>query len=216
MSSVKYDLSLLDWDTRFSLWQVKMRAVLSQTDLDDALDGFGKKYVKTWTDGKRHKDCKALSHIHLHLSNNILQEVLAEKTAAALWLNMESICMSKDLTIKMHMKIKLFMHKLQEGGSVLSHVSSFKKIVADLQSMEVSYDDENLGLLFLYSLFTSFTNFQDTILYNHDELTLYEVCEALAQKEKVNQMVHSEESTSNGEALAVRGREEQRNPMSGN
>jgi hypothetical protein len=43
MSSVKYNLPLLDWDTRFSLWQVKMRAVMSQTDLDDALDGFGKK-----------------------------------------------------------------------------------------------------------------------------------------------------------------------------
>jgi hypothetical protein len=42
MSSVKYDLPLLDWDTRFSLWQVKMRAMLSQTNLDDALDGFGK------------------------------------------------------------------------------------------------------------------------------------------------------------------------------
>jgi hypothetical protein len=47
MSSVKYDLPLLDWDTRFLLWQVKMRPVLSQTDPDDALDGFGKKDVKT-------------------------------------------------------------------------------------------------------------------------------------------------------------------------
>jgi hypothetical protein len=72
MSSVKYDLPLLDWDTRFSLWQVKMRVVLSQIDLDDALDGFGKKDVKTWTDEERRKDRKALSHIHLHLSNNIL------------------------------------------------------------------------------------------------------------------------------------------------
>jgi hypothetical protein len=45
MSSVKYDLPLLDWDTRFSLWQVKMRTVLSQTNLDDALDGFRKKDV---------------------------------------------------------------------------------------------------------------------------------------------------------------------------
>jgi hypothetical protein len=84
MSSVKYDLSLLDWDTRFLLWQVKMRVVLSQTDLDDALDGFGKKDVKTWTDEEKRKDHKALSHIYLHLSNNILQEVLAEKTPAAL------------------------------------------------------------------------------------------------------------------------------------
>jgi hypothetical protein len=84
ISSVKYDLPLLDRDTRFLLWQVKIRAVLSQTDLDDALDDFGKNNVKTWTDEERCKDHKTLSHIHLHLSNNILQEVLAEKTVAAL------------------------------------------------------------------------------------------------------------------------------------
>jgi hypothetical protein len=159
MSSVKYDLPLLHWDTRFSLWQVKMRTVLSQINLDDALDGFGKKDVKTWTDEERCKDRKALSHIHLHLSNNILQEVLAEKTAVALWLKLESICMSKDLTSKMHMKMKLFTHKLQEVGSVLSHVSSFKEIIVDLQSMEVSYDDEDLCLLLLCSLPSSFANF---------------------------------------------------------
>jgi hypothetical protein len=67
--------------------------------------------------------------------------------------------MSKDLTNKMHMKMKLFTHKLQEGGSVLSQVSSFKEIIADLQSMEVSYDDEDLGLLLLCSLPSSFANF---------------------------------------------------------
>ena len=43
MTSLKYDIPLLDQDTRFSLWQVKMRAVLAHTDLDDALDGFNKK-----------------------------------------------------------------------------------------------------------------------------------------------------------------------------
>jgi hypothetical protein len=72
MSSVKYDLSLLDWNTRFSLWHVKMRAVLSQTDLDDVLDGFEKKHVKTWTNEEKRKNHKTLSHIHLHMSNNIL------------------------------------------------------------------------------------------------------------------------------------------------
>jgi hypothetical protein len=53
-----------------------MRAVLAQADLDDVLDKFGNKDSKTWSDDERKKDCKALSHIHLHLSNNILQEVL--------------------------------------------------------------------------------------------------------------------------------------------
>ncbi|WVZ97415.1 hypothetical protein U9M48_042955 [Paspalum notatum var. saurae] len=40
MASLKYDLPLLDRETRFSLWQVKMRAVLAHTDLDDALERF--------------------------------------------------------------------------------------------------------------------------------------------------------------------------------
>ena len=37
MASMKYDLPMLDYKTRFSLWQVKMRAILAQTnDLDEA------------------------------------------------------------------------------------------------------------------------------------------------------------------------------------
>jgi hypothetical protein len=68
MATMKYDIPLLDRDTRFALWQVKMRVVLAQADLDYALDKF-------WSDDEKKKDHKVLSHIHLHLSNNILQEV---------------------------------------------------------------------------------------------------------------------------------------------
>ncbi|WVZ86727.1 hypothetical protein U9M48_033466 [Paspalum notatum var. saurae] len=100
MASIKYDIPLLDYDTRFSLWQVKMRAVLSQADLDDALDKFGNKDSKSWSDEERRRDRKA---------------------------------------------------------------------------------------------------FRDT-------LTLNDVCEALQAKEKMKQMVSSDGSASNGEALAARGR----------
>ena len=105
MASTKYDLPPLDRTTRFALWQVKMRAMLIQTEMDDALDKF--EDSKSWTDKEKRKDCKAWSQIQLHLSNDILQDCLQEKTAAALWLKLESICMSKDLTSKMHMKMKL-------------------------------------------------------------------------------------------------------------
>lgn len=67
MATLKYDLPLLDRDTRFSLWQVKMRVVLAQMDLDDALEGFEKQPI-TWTADEKRKDRKALSQIHLHLS----------------------------------------------------------------------------------------------------------------------------------------------------
>jgi hypothetical protein len=208
---MKYDLPMLDYKTRFSLWQVKMRAVLAQSqDLDEALDCFGKKKTDAWTAEEKRKDRKALSLIQLHLSNDILQEVLQEKSAAELWLKLESICMSKDLTSKMHMKMKLFSHKLQEGGSVLNHISVFKEIVADLVSMEVQFDDEDLGLLLLCSLPSSYANFCDTILLSRDELTLSEVYEALHSREKMKDMVQSDRSSSKGEALYVRGRTEQK------
>ena len=65
------------YKTRFSLWQVKMRAVLAQSqDLDDALEGFEKKKKDEWTAEEKRRDRKALSLIQLHLSNDILQEVL--------------------------------------------------------------------------------------------------------------------------------------------
>jgi hypothetical protein len=43
LTIMKYNLPLLDFDTRFLLWQVKMRAVLVHHDLNDALEGFGKR-----------------------------------------------------------------------------------------------------------------------------------------------------------------------------
>jgi hypothetical protein len=48
---------------------------------------------------------------------------------------------------------------LQEGGSALEHLATFKEIVADLKYMEVEYGDEDLGLILLCSLPTSFVKF---------------------------------------------------------
>ncbi len=137
MASLKYDLSLLDRDIRFSLWQVKMQAVLAQQDLDDALSGFDKT-TQDWSGDEKKRGRKALSYIHLHLSNNILQAVLKDETAAGLWLKLEQICMTKDLTSNMYLKQKLFLHKLQDDESVMDHLSTFKEIIAELESMEVS------------------------------------------------------------------------------
>jgi hypothetical protein len=138
-----------------------------------------------------------------------LQEVLQEKSAAALWLKLESICMSKDLTSRLQVKMKLLSHKLHEGAPVMNHLSIFREIVSDLVSMEVNYEDEDLALLLLVSLPSSFINFGDTICISHDTLTLAEVYEALQQREKMKYMVQ-EEGSSKAEALQVCRRTEQR------
>jgi hypothetical protein len=58
---VKYDLLPLDRGAWFTLWQVKMLAILTQDEVDDALHKFGKKYSKAWTHVENKKHHKALT-----------------------------------------------------------------------------------------------------------------------------------------------------------
>ncbi|KAG8501650.1 hypothetical protein CXB51_004779 [Gossypium anomalum] len=127
-----------------------MQAVLAQMDLEDALLGIDKMPSTLTDEEKKRKDQKALTQLHLHLSNEILQDVMKEKTAAALWKRLEQICMSKTLTSKLHMKQRLYAHRLEE------------------------YDKEDLGLILLCSLPPSYSTFRDTILYSRESLTVDE------------------------------------------
>ena len=46
-----------------------MRVVFAQMDLNDVLLGFDKMSSSLTKEEKKHKDRKAISHIHLHLLN---------------------------------------------------------------------------------------------------------------------------------------------------
>ena len=98
---MKFKIPLLDRSTRFSLWQVKMCTVLTQMDVDEALLGLDKMPSSLMKEEKERKDRKALSQIHLHLSNQIIQDILKEKTVDALWLKLEELCMMTSLTSKL-------------------------------------------------------------------------------------------------------------------
>ncbi|KAG8492401.1 hypothetical protein CXB51_009724 [Gossypium anomalum] len=121
-----------------------MQAVLVQMDLEDALLGIDKMSSTLTDEEKKRKDRKALTQLHLHLSNEILQDVMKEKIAAALWKRLEQLCMSKNLTSKLHMKQRLYAHRLEEGASVHEHLTVFKEIISNLEAMEprVSHIDE--------------------------------------------------------------------------
>ncbi|KAG8478549.1 hypothetical protein CXB51_028301 [Gossypium anomalum] len=207
MASLKYEIPLLDRNTRFALWQIKMQAVLAQMDLEDALLGIDKMPSTLTDEEKKRKDRKALTQLHLHLSNEILQDVMKKKTAAALWKRLEQICMSKTLTSKLHMKQRLYAHRLEEGASVHEHLTVFKEILSNLEAMEVQYDKEDLGLILLCSLPPSYSTFRDTILYSRESLTVDEVYDSLTSYDKMKHLVVKPDSQ--GEGLIVRGRQDQ-------
>ena len=64
---------------------------------------------------------------------------------------------------------------MAEGTSLEDHLTTFKEIVADLETLEVKYEEEDQRLMLLCSLPNSDVTFRDTILYSRDTLTLNEV-----------------------------------------
>ena len=97
--------------------------------------------------------------------------------------------MMKSLMSNLHLKQRLYAHSMAEGTSLEEHLATFKEIVADLETLEVKYEEEDLGLMLLCSLPNSHATFKDTILYSCDTLTLNEVYEALFSKEKMKQLI---------------------------
>ena len=65
-----------------------------------------------------------------------------------------------------------------EGAFLENHLTTFRKIIFDLETVEVKYDEEDLGLILLCSLLSSYTNFKDIILYiltlTLDEVYVYD------------------------------------------
>ncbi|KAG8497012.1 hypothetical protein CXB51_008232 [Gossypium anomalum] len=113
-----------------------MQVVPAQMDIEEALPGVDKMSSTLTEEEKKRKDRKALTQLHLYLSNKILQVVMKEKTAARLWKRLEQIFMSKTLTSKLHIKQRLYAHRLEEGTSVHEHLTVFKEILSNLKAME--------------------------------------------------------------------------------
>ena len=113
----------------------------------------------SWTPKeKQRRDRKALSQTHLLLSNQILQDILKKKIVITLWLKLEQLCMTKNLTSKLHLKQRMYSHHITKYTSLEDHLTIFKEIVSDLETMEVKYNEENLGLILLCSLPSSLVN----------------------------------------------------------
>lgn len=134
---------------------------------------------------KQQKESNASFQIHLHLSNSIFWDVLNERIVAALWLKLEWLCIMKSLNGKLHLKWGLYSYHVIEDTFIDDHLTIFREIVFDMETVEVKYDIENLWLILLCSLPYSYTTFIYTILHSHDILTLNEIYDALFSMEQL-------------------------------
>ena len=147
----------------FSLWQIKIRALLKQQGLWALL---AKKDPSTNTAKMASLEEKAHATIMLCLVDDIITEIVDQDTAAGLWLKLESLYMTKSLTNKLLLKQRLFSLRMQEGMSLIDHLDQLNTLLLDLRNIEVKIEDEDAALILLVSLPPSYENFVQSFVGN--------------------------------------------------
>nr|GEW73531.1 retrovirus-related Pol polyprotein from transposon TNT 1-94 [Tanacetum cinerariifolium] len=176
----KFDIEKFNGTGDFRLWRVKMRALLIQHGCKAALEVLPMD-MEAQTKAELNK--KAHSAVILCLGNKVLREVTGETTAVGVWSKFETLYMTKSLANKLYLKKKLYTFYMLAGRKISEHTNEFNKIVLDLANIEVKFEDEDLTLLLLTSLPSSYEHFVDTLLYGREALTLEDVMATLNSKE---------------------------------
>lgn len=208
MASTKYDVEKFTGSNDFSLWQVKMQALLVQQGISEAING-EENLPKTMTeDNKKLVLSKAYSALILSLGDKPLREVQKEKTAKQIWDQLEKLYMAISLHNRLYLKQKLYSFKMTEDKSLLEKIDDFNKIMDDLLNIEVNLEEEDKGILLLNSIPKSYKSVKDAIIFGRTTVTYDEVITKLKTKEL--QRTQENQGSFNGEGLNVRGRSEKK------
>ena len=210
MSSHKFDIEKFNGSNDFTLWKIKMKAVLVQQGCSAALEGEEKLPTNLKAEEKTDILAKAHSAILLSLTDEVLREVVDETTAAGLWKKLESKFQKKSLTNRLYQKQRLYTLRMTENMQVKDHLDNFNRIILDLQGVGVKIDDEDQAIILLCSLPNSYENFVDTMLYGRDSISVGDVKDAMQSKELKRRVSGSNEDGSDAGLVVSRGRNKER------
>jgi hypothetical protein len=82
MQSAKFEIEKFNGKNNFEIWKVKMHDLLVQQGVVKALLGKAKKPVTITDDDWDEMDVRALSAIHLCLADDVLFNIVSEKTTS--------------------------------------------------------------------------------------------------------------------------------------
>ena len=123
--------------------EIKDAGLLVHWGLQRALEGKRKKPLTMTDDEWEYLDASALSTIRLFLADDVLFNIVGEKSAASLWSKLESLYMTKYVKNRIFLKRQLYGMRMKEGTKIVDNLNIFNTRICRLTSMDVKIDDED-------------------------------------------------------------------------
>nr|CAD1834518.1 unnamed protein product [Ananas comosus var. bracteatus] len=129
-------------------------------------------------------DMKALATIRMCLADEVLFNIIGEKTAFGLWAKLESLYQNKSITNRIFLKRRLYSLRMKEGTKVSEHLNVFNNIICELESIGEKMKDEDKAITLLCTLPDSYETLITSLsCTKEDSLDLDTVCSALLADE---------------------------------
>ncbi|CAL2229054.1 unnamed protein product [Prunus armeniaca] len=134
-----------------------------------------KKKLVTTTDAYwEDLDELARGSIKQHLTDEVLCNVI-EDTTKQTWEKLEERFVAKSLSNKLFLKEELHSLKMEAGTSMMEHVSTFNRCIADLKRMDEVYKSEDKFVMLLTSLPPSYKHLCVALMFGDGTLKFEEV-----------------------------------------
>ena len=180
--AIRLEISRFDGKNNFFLWQARVKDVLIQQGLIEALiyqERPGTIKEDTW----RRLQIQTVSTIRLYLVDDIAIHVLNETSAIVLWVKLEELYMGKTLTNSLLLWRQFYQLRMTEEQSVQEHLSNFQRILTDLLSVGEKVEEKTRVLVLLSSLAYSFEFLVTAFLVGKSTIKMKEATLVLFQNE---------------------------------
>ena len=192
----------------FSLWKLKMRAILRK---DKCLAAIDERPAEVTDDSKWDEmDGNAIANLHLGLADGVLSSIEEKKSAKEIWDHLARLYEARSLHNKIFLKRKLYALRMTESTSVTEHVNNLNTLFSQLTSLSCKIEPHERAEILLQSLPDSYDQLIINLTSNvlSDYLVFDDVAAAILEEEnRRNNREDRQASSRQVEALVVtRGR----------
>ncbi|XP_027181789.1 uncharacterized protein LOC113780174 [Coffea eugenioides] len=200
MMNAKLNVETFDGIGHFGMWQSEIIDALFNQSLDIAIEEEKSEDIeeKEW----RMLNSLACGTIRSCLSRKQKYVFSKETSANKLWTGLEEKFLKKNCQNRLKMKKHLFRFTYVPGTTLNDHITNLNQLITDLMNFDVTFEDEDLALMLLGSLFEEFEHLETTLLHGKVEVSLSEVSSAMYSYELRRK---DKQSSRDGAAEALKG-----------